>query len=391
MDPNSMHTFAAEIKRHARALGFDLVGIAPAEQSKYRDYYRHWLDTGQHGAMEYLSRRFDERTNPAVYLPGAQSVICVAMNYHAPLQNGHASRDTGVPPVLGAPENGSCSYPSATHTGETPVSLMSPPAPHPASSLSTGESGGLSRFPHVSGMASGGEGTEERSVSAEARVARYALGDDYHDVLKTRLHQLADWIRSKEPTAQTRAAVDTAPVMEKELAARAGVGWMGKNTCIINEAIGSWLFLGETITTLELPPDDPAIDRCGTCRRCIDACPTQAITAPYQLDARKCISYLTIELREDIPHELRNGLGDWLYGCDICQDVRPWNSRAPDAQLSAFQPRLASGKLNLRQVLNWRNEEYRDALRGSAMKRVKLPILQRNAQIVLENLARGGA
>jgi epoxyqueuosine reductase len=309
--------------------------------------------------MEYLNRRFDERTNPAVYLPGARSVICVAMNYHAPLQSGNASRDTGVPPVFGAAENGTSPYSQATHTGETPVSRMSLAA--------------------------------QTRTTDQARVARYALGDDYHDVLKTRLHQLADWIRSKEPTAQTRAAVDTAPVMEKELAARAGVGWMGKNTCIINESIGSWLFLGEVITTLDLPPDDPAIDRCGTCRRCIDACPTQAITAPYQLDARKCISYLTIELREDIPRELRSGLGEWLYGCDICQDVCPWNSKAPVTQLPEFQPRFASGKLDLRQVLDWRDDEYRHALRGSAMKRVKLPILQRNARIVLENLTPDGA
>jgi epoxyqueuosine reductase len=368
MDSNSGNNFAAEIKQHAKTLGFDGVGIAPAEPSRYRDYYRQWLDTGQHGTMEYLNRRFDERTNPAVYLPGARSVICVAMNYHVPLEDGSVSRHTGIPPVLVAPENGTSSHRHATHTGETPVSRMSlpQPAPHPASPPNTGE----------------------RGARNEARVARYALGDDYHDVLKTRLHQLADWIRSKEPTAQTRAAVDTAPVMEKELAARAGIGWMGKNTCIINESIGSWLFLGEVITTLELPPDDPAIDRCGTCRRCIDSCPTGAITAPYQLDARKCISYLTIELREDIPHELRSGLGDWLYGCDICQDVCPWNSKAPAAQLPEFQPRFSSGKLDLHEVLSWRDEAYRGRLRGSAMKRVKLPILHRNAKIVLENLTR---
>jgi epoxyqueuosine reductase len=143
-------------------------------------------------------------------------------------------------------------------------------------------------------------------------------------VLKCRLHQLADYLRELSPGALTRACVDTAPVMEKELAARAGVGWMGKNTNIINTRVGSWLLLGEVVTTIELPYDEPAVDRCGTCTRCIEACPTGAITGPYQLDARRCISYLTIENREEIPQEFHEAIGEWLYGCDICQDVCPW-------------------------------------------------------------------
>ena len=157
----------------------------------------------------------------------------------------------------------------------------------------------------------------------QGKIARYALGDDYHDQIKTRLHKLADFIRERAPEAQTRCGVDTAPIMEKELAARAGIGWIGKNTCVINEQIGSWLFLGEVITTLDLPADEPATDRCGSCTRCIDACPTAAITAPYQLDARRCISYLTIEHRGDIDSDLKSQISDWLYGCDICQDVCP--------------------------------------------------------------------
>jgi len=176
--------------------------------------------------------------------------------------------------------------------------------------------------------------------------------------------------------------VDTAPIMEKELAARAGIGWQGKNTCIIHSEIGSWLLLGEVITTLDLPPDEPAADRCGTCRRCIDACPTGAITAPYQLDARKCISYLTIEHRGEIDPALESQVGEWLYGCDICQDVCPWNGRAPIATEPGFQPRFASGSLDLNEVLNWQPDDYAKKLKGSAMKRVKLPILQRNARNV---------
>ncbi|WP_428938399.1 tRNA epoxyqueuosine(34) reductase QueG [Fontivita pretiosa] len=306
-----MHQLAAEIRQQARRVGFDLVGIASAEPSRYRDYFRQWLDSGQAGTMQYLHRRFEQRVDPASYLPGAKSVICVAMNYHVPL---------------------------------------SPPPPG----------------------------------SSHGRIARYALGQDYHELFKPRLYQLADWIRARVPDVQTRCAVDTAPVMEKELAARAGIGWIGKNTCIINERIGSWLLLGEVLTTLQLPPDDPAIDRCGTCRRCIDACPTQAITAPYQLDARRCISYLTIERREPIPDEFRDKLHGWLFGCDICQEVCPWNSKAPVSSEPAFQPRFPSGTIDLHELLRWREQDYRERLRGSAIKRVKLPVLQRNAKLLLD-------
>src|SRR5205814_99168 len=183
------------------------------------------------------------------------------------------------------------------------------------------------------------------------RVARYALGEDYHEHIKQKLYDLADWIRDAIPGAQTRCGVDTAPIMEKELAARAGIGWIGKNTCVINDQIGSWLVLGEVITTLELPADEPAIDRCGSCRRCIDACPTAAITAPHQLDARKCISYLTIEHRGEIDAKLQPQIGDWLYGCDICQDVCPWNSKAPITIDEHLSPRFPSGTADLRQLL----------------------------------------
>ncbi len=208
--------------------------------------------------------------------------------------------------------------------------------------------------------------------------------------MKGRLHALADWIRERIPEAQTRAAVDTAPVMEKELAGRAGVGWVGKNTCVINERIGSWLLLGEIITTLALPADDPAVDRCGTCTRCIDACPTDAITGPYQVDARRCISYLTIELREEIPLEFQKSLSGWLYGCDICQDVCPWNGRVPVATDDALRPRFATGTVDLREVMGWTQEDYQRRLRHSAMRRVKLPVLQRNARHLLAGLEAGG-
>jgi epoxyqueuosine reductase len=230
------------------------------------------------------------------------------------------------------------------------------------------------------------DGPPEGGVTG--RVARYALGVDYHEIIKDRLHELADWLR-ETAGGLTKSAVDTAPVMEKELAARAGVGWQGKNTCTINERVGSWLLLGEILTTLPLPHDEPATDRCGTCRRCLDACPTGALTGAYQLDARKCISYLTIEHRGEIEAELARQMGDWLYGCDICQDVCPWNSKALESLDPALRPRFRSGTLDAAEVAGWTEEEYRQALRHSAMKRVKLPQLQRNARIVLDN-SQGG-
>jgi epoxyqueuosine reductase len=225
----------------------------------------------------------------------------------------------------------------------------------------------------------------QESPSDHGRIARYALGLDYHDLIKSRLHQLADWIRQLAPEAKTRCSVDTAPVMEKDLAARAGIGWIGKNTCSINEKIGSWILLGEVLTTLPLTPDEPAIDRCGSCRRCLDACPTQAITAPYQLDARRCISYLTIEHRGEIDEQLSSNFGDWIYGCDICQDVCPWNRNPPAATNPHLQPRWPTGSLDPERVLKWTDDDFKKELKGSAMKRVKLPMLKRNANIVLTN------
>ena len=179
--------------------------------------------------------------------------------------------------------------------------------------------------------------------------------------------------------------VDTAPIMERELAARAGIGWIGKNTCIIHPRMGSWLFLGEMLTTLPLPADEPIMDHCGSCTRCIDACPTHAITAPYELDARRCISYLTIEHREAIPMPTQAEMGNWLYGCDICQEVCPHNHQAPSAIHASLTPRFPTGGLDVEDVQTWDSERYRATLRHSAMKRTKLPILQRNAAIVQSN------
>jgi epoxyqueuosine reductase len=203
-------------------------------------------------------------------------------------------------------------------------------------------------------------------------------------LIKRRLHHLADWMR-QTTGCRTRCGVDTAPIMEKELAARAGIGWLGKNSCVIHPHAGSWLFLGEVMTDLELPADEPAVDRCGTCRRCIDACPTAAITGPYQLDATRCISYLTIEHDGTIDAALQSRMGDWVFGCDVCQDVCPFNSHPTSATGAELQPRLPDGRVNLADVLAWDVDRYRRQFRNSAVRRVSLPILQRNAAISVAN------
>jgi len=305
-------SIADRIKARAAALGFDLVGIASAEPSKYRQHLLDWLEQGQAGEMHYLRERFAERVDPNLYLPGVKSVVCVALNYHVPLE----------------------------------------PAP-----------------------------------SGTARIARYAQGDDYHDRLKDMLYDLADWIRAEFPGTQTRCGTDSAPIMERELAARAGVGWVGKNTMVIHPKVGSWILLGEVLTTLEIEPDSPLPDHCGTCTRCIDACPTAAIVEPYKVDATRCISYLTIEHRHDLPTDLSAKMGDWMFGCDICQDVCPHNHRAPTTETPWLQPRRADNAVDAAAVAKWSLDEYHAFTRHSAMRRVKLPLLQRNAAAVVANAA----
>ncbi len=221
------------------------------------------------------------------------------------------------------------------------------------------------------------------------RVARYARGRDYHASIKKRLHAACDVLQGEHPGHTFRAFTDTAPVMERELAARAGIGWTGKHTLTINPRLGSWFFLGGILTTLELepPPDQPAVeDHCGTCTRCIDACPTDAIT-PYSIDARRCISYLTIEHRSRIEPVYFERMGDWIAGCDICQEVCPHNSArpSPDPALahSDYAPRGES--FDLLKVLGWTAEDRAEAFRGSALKRIRLDMIRRNALVAAAN------
>lgn len=232
-----------------------------------------------------------------------------------------------------------------------------------------------------------GEPADLASTSG-GRVAKYARGSaDYHDLLKQRLKLLARFLHEERPGCRTRPVVDTAPLLERDFARLAGLGWFGKNTMLINRQMGSWLFLGALLTDVELEPDAPhETSHCGTCTRCLDACPTDAFVEPYVLDARRCISYLTIELRDQpIPDSLRDGMGNWVFGCDVCQDVCPWNRKAPQSNEPVFSPvdDLVSADLNW--LLSLSEAEFRSRFRGTPLERPGRAGVLRNAAIAAGN------
>ena len=301
----------ADIKEKARALGFDLTGVAPLGPFPEAVFYPKWLESGYAGEMQYLERQKAAKLDPDSVLPGARSVIVCAMNYN-----------------------------------------VSQP---------------LTQFDRL-----------------RAWVSRYAWGEDYHDTVRGKLQALAGWIEQMAPR-KTKAYVDTGPLLERVYAKHAGVGWFGKNTCIIHQKAGSWLFLGCILTDLELDPDSPVPDRCGTCTRCIDACPTQAIVEPYVLDSRKCIAYTTIELRGEIPEADRDGIGHHLFGCDICQDVCPWNRKAPYSDNPAFAPKPGLFWPEIDRLLDLKEDEWRRMISGTSMKRAKVKGLLRNLMVAAGN------
>jgi epoxyqueuosine reductase len=223
---------------------------------------------------------------------------------------------------------------------------------------------------------------QHQQSSHTGKVSRYAWGDDYHDVVKEKLLSLLAWIREQEPDAAGKVCVDIQPVMDKAWAVRAGLGWLGKHSNVITPEHGSWVFIGELLLNLELDHDTERVeDHCGTCTLCIDACPTAAITEPYVVDSNKCISYGTIELRApELPDEIGNKLSGWLYGCDICQDVCPWNRFEEPTTETRFAPREGNVNADLDDILELTPETYAARYRGSAMKRAKLAGLQRNAR-----------
>jgi epoxyqueuosine reductase len=253
---------------------------------------------------------------------------------------------------------------------------------HPASILPEVRSVvmlGLNYAPEVS--------SQEAGCRGQGKVARYAAGLDYHDVLRDKLNRLLAWLQERVPGARGRGVVDTAPLLERDFARRAGLGWIGKNTMLINKRLGSYTFLGALLLNVELRTDAPFVaDHCGTCRRCLDACPTDAFVGPHQLDARRCISYLTIELRGPVPEELRPGLRNWVFGCDVCQEVCPWNRKAPPGPEPGLAPTQAGLMLDLIELLGLSEDEFRDRFRHTALWRAKRRGLLRNAALALGNL-----
>jgi epoxyqueuosine reductase len=223
--------------------------------------------------------------------------------------------------------------------------------------------------------------SEHRSEAGAGKISRYAWGDDYHDVVKEKLRALLEWITEEFPGTAGKVCVDTTPIMEKAWAVRAGLGWIGKHSNLITQDFGSWVFLGEVLLNIELDYDDPLAEHCGSCTACLDACPTDAITEPFVVDSNKCISYATIELRSDeLPEGISEQLAGWIYGCDICQDVCPWNRFEKPSQETRFAPRGGETSLKLETVESFTPETYAARFRKSAMKRTKLSGLQRNAR-----------
>ena len=297
------------IKDEARALGFDPVGIVPAQiLAPEGARLREWLEQGLHGKMDYLARHATMRTDPDQLMPGVRSVVCVALNYYHP----------------------------ESHSDDPAI----------------------------------------------GKISRYAWGDDYHDVLRDKLRRLLDRIRELAPEVEGRLCVDSAPIMDKAWAVRAGLGWLGKHTNVITRKYGSWVFLGELLLSIELEYDsfiEP--DHCGKCTACLDACPTGAIIAPYQLDATRCISYGTIELRDEtLPPPIADNLHNWVFGCDICQDVCPWSRFSTPHSEERFKPRDGITAPLLADLANLSQEEFTIRFRKSAIKRTKLTGLHRNAR-----------
>jgi epoxyqueuosine reductase len=315
-----------KVKTHlvdfARELRFDSCRVAACSPPAHTGEFGDWLSAGAHGEMEYMARGEGKRRDPQKILPGAKSIIVLALNYFQ-----------GV---------------------EARVSPANRNAAGTAATTSTG------------------------------RIARYAWGNDYHDVIAAKLDKIDNFLR--ELGGQQKCYVDTGPILERDHAARAGIGWHGKSTMLIDEKLGTWFFLAEILTTLELPPDEPARDRCGTCERCINACPTGAITAPHKLDARRCISYLTIELKSSIPLELRPLIGDRIFGCDDCLDACPWNRFAQVSHETAFAARRSTTGFALRDYLNLTDAEFRDLFRDSPIKRIKRRGFLRNVCVALGNV-----
>ena len=360
----------AEIKSaliaQAHALGFDDCRIAPAQPAAHRALFEQWIAEGKHGDMAWLARNPERRTDPTLVLPGAKSVIVLALNYY----QGGSAYPSGQPQNVRQAASLSPSGPP----GEGPSwSLNAPPSAPPPPPP-----------PDSSGQQPSTTVNNRQPSSTTFRIARYAWNNDYHDLIEAKLRLLADFLTTHGGTQ--RPYVDTGPVLERDFASESGLGWGGKSTMQIHRHLGTWFFLADILTTLELPPDAPATDHCGKCTRCITACPTQAITAPRRMDARRCISYLTIESKGPIPLEFRQAIGDRIYGCDSCLDACPWNRHAQASHEATFQARASIFEHTLRDFLSLSDDTFRALFAKSPIKRIKRPAFLRNVCVALGNV-----
>ena len=324
INDQEMANLALQIKHWGQELGFQQVGITDTDLSDAEVHLQNWLANNFHGEMAYMQRHGVKRSRPALLHEGTIRVISVRMDY----------------------------------------------LPEPAAAMN-----------------------QSLADPTSAYISRYALGRDYHKMMRNRLQKLADKIQAEvrsfpqqqEFNVGMRAFVDSAPILEKALAEKAGLGWIGKHSNVINRKAGSWFFLGEIFTDLPLPVDSLATAHCGACTACLDICPTQAIVAPYQVDARRCVSYLTIELHGSIPEELRPLIGNRIYGCDDCQIICPWNRFAGMTAENDFNPRHRLNTRQLLDVFTWSEEIFLAKTEGSAIRRIGHERWLRNCAVALGN------
>lgn len=323
MQPEDWTALSEQIEQWGQTLGFSAVGITGTDLGRHEQYLEQWLSRGYHGEMDYMARHGSLRSHPAELHPGTHSIISVRLDYLEP-------------------------------------------SPDPNAVLAS---------------------------DRKAYISRYALGRDYHKVIRQKLKRLVGHITTYlddrgYPGFNARVFTDSAPLLEKALAEKAGLGWIGKNTLLMNEKAGSWFFLGEVLTNLPLPDSTgQATNRCGSCQACIDVCPTDAIVAPYELDARKCISYLTIELRGAIPEIYRSPMGTRIFGCDDCQLVCPWNRYAQHNAETDFKPRHSLESPEMIELFAWTEDTFLTKTEGSAIRRTGYQGWLRNLAVGLGNCA----
>ena len=367
-------TLTQRLKEQARQLGFELAGVCPAVSAARAAPPAGVAGGGIRRGDAVSGRSRGAYQHPSHVLEGARSLLMLGMNYRrAAVPTG------GLTPTVRPEEMLGMNYRRAA----VPLDGLTPTV-RPEEMLSMG---GPTEGKLTGGLTPTVRPEETPAPPGFGRVSCYARGAvDYHDLIHQRLRELADFLRQCVPGAAVRGVVDTAPLLEREFAQLAGLGWIGKNTLLINRRLGSWFFLAALLTDQPLDYDPPhATDHCGTCRACLDACPTQAFPAPYVLDATRCISYLTIELRGLTPDALRPRVGDWLFGCDVCQDVCPWNRRVPESAEPAFAPRPDLNPVELPGLFQLSDAEFRVRFRQTPLWRPKRRGLLRNAALVLGN------